>query len=67
MRVEILRARLYRGEHMDPGVIVEMDDYTADVFIRKGWARRAVDPAPLTTEKADVLIPTGAKRRRALR
>lgn len=52
---------------MDPGVIVEMDDYTADVFIRKGWARRAVDPAPLTTEKADVLIPTGAKRRRALR
>ena len=67
MKVEILRSRLYRGEHMDVGRVTDMDDGTAREFILKGWARKYEEPAPLTTAAAEALIPTQGKRRRALR
>ena len=67
MRVEILRARLYRGNHCDVGQVTDMDGQTAAVFIEKGWARPYVEPAPITTAEADDLIPTKTIRRKALR
>jgi hypothetical protein len=67
MRVEILRAKLYRGNHCDVGQVTDMDYQTAATFIEKGWARPYVEPAPLTTAEAEDLIPTKIQRRRSLR
>jgi hypothetical protein len=67
MKVEMLKARNYRGQHCDAGLVLDMDQQTAAWFIEKGWACKAVEPAPLTTEQADALIPKQDKRRRAVR
>lgn len=67
MKVQMLRARMYRGEALAPGIVTEMDDHTAHWFIAQGWSVRYADPAPLTTEKADALIPMRTKTRRAIR
>jgi hypothetical protein len=67
MRVEILRSKLYRGNHCDVGQVTDMDDRTAAVFVEKGWARPYAEPTPITTAEAEELIPTKLVRRRALR
>lgn len=67
MKVEILRSRLYRSEHLEVGTVTDMDDGTARQFIAAGWAREYQEPAPLTTAQAEALIPTQGKRRRAIR
>ena len=67
MKVEILRARAYRGQHLDPGLVTDMDSPTALWFIDRGWAKPYAEPAPLTTEQADELVPTKLVRRKALR
>ena len=67
MRVEMLRARLYRGEHLDAGQVTDMDGQTAAWFIERGWARPYAEPTPLTVEQADELVPTKVVRRKALR
>jgi hypothetical protein len=63
----MLRARCYRGEALDVGQVTDMDDGTARWFVSKGWAREYEAPAVLTTETADALVPTGKKRRNAIR
>lgn len=67
MRVEMLRAKLYRGQHCDPGQIVEMDGETAQWFLQMGWAKTSVEAKPLAPEAADALVPTKVVRRKALR
>lgn len=67
MRVEILRARGYRGEHLEVGLVTDMDAPTAREFIARGWARDAGDPAPVAPSTVDGVAPIGVKRRRALR
>lgn len=67
MKVEMLRSRCYRGEGLEVGRVTDMDDGTAREFIAKGYAREYQEPAPLTTEQAEALIPTPGKRRRAIR
>lgn len=67
MRVEMLQDRMYRGEALDAGRVTDMDEQTARWFIGSGWAREAVEPAPLTAEEADALIPVKIRKGRALR
>lgn len=67
MKVEMLRPKLYRENHCDVGMVVEMDGRTAAEFIELGWARPYAEPAPLTVEQADELVPTKLTRRKALR
>ena len=67
MRVEMLRARAYRGEHLDAGVIIEMDAGTAREFIVKGWAKEAGEAAPVAPATVEEAAPIGVKRRKALR
>lgn len=66
MRVEILRAKLYREQALAVGQIVEMDSETGGWFVNMGWAKPAGSPpAPLTAEAAEAVVPTQVKRRRA--
>lgn len=65
MRVEMLRSRGYRGEHLGAGFITDMDDRTAREFIAKGWAKEAIEPPALTAAEADALIPVKTGKRRA--
>ena len=67
MKIEMLRARLYRGEHLDVGRITDMDDATARWFIGQAWAKESATPAPIDSQAADALIPTKVTRRRAIR
>ena len=67
MKIEMLRDRNYRGEHLAAGVVTDMDGPTARWFLEMGWAREYAAPAPLTTEQADELVPTKIVRRKALR
>lgn len=66
MRVEILRAKLYREQPLAVGQIVEMDAETGGWFVSMGWAKPAASPAaPLTVKEAEAVVPTQVKRRRA--
>ncbi len=63
MKIEMLRGRLYRGQALDPGRIVEVDNATGDWFVEKGWAVKAGETPPMTPAQADVVIPVQGKRR----
>lgn len=67
MKVEMLRARGYRGQHLEVGVVTDMDGQTAAWFVEMGWARPYAEPAPLTTKEADALVPTKVTRRNSVR
>ncbi len=67
MKIEMLRGRLYRGEALDAGRVVEVDSATGDWFVGKGWAVKAAESPVLTTAEADALIPVQGKRRKSLR
>lgn len=65
MKVEILRSRLYRENHLPVGQILDMDDRTATEFIARGWAKESNEPPPLPPEEVDAMIPKLGKRRNA--
>lgn len=68
MKVEMLRSRGYRGNHLEAGIVTDMDDATARTFIASGWAREHVEPEPLAPVEADAAAPLKATpRRKALR
>lgn len=67
MKVEMLRARGYRGEHLDVGVVTDMDAGTAREFIARGWAKEAAEPLPPAPETVEEVAPIGVKRRKAVR
>lgn len=68
MKVEILRSRGYRGNHLEAGIVTDMDEPTARTFILKGWAREHAEPEPLTEAQADAVAPVkAAPRRKAVR
>ena len=67
MKVEMLRARLYRENHCDVGMVVEVDGKTGAEWIELKWARPYAEPAPVSPEAAESLVPTKVVRRKALR
>ena len=67
MKIEMLKDRNYRGNHCAAGLVLDMDGQTAQWFVEKGWARPYAEPAPLTVEQAEALVPTKVVRRKALR
>ena len=67
MKVEMLRSKLYRENHCETGMVVEVDDHTGAEWVALGWARSYAASAPIQPEVAEALVPTQVKRRRALR
>lgn len=67
MRIEMIRARGYRGNHLEAGTVNEVDATTGRWFISAGWAREYADAEPLAPAAAAEAAPTNVKRRKALR
>lgn len=67
MKIEMLASKLYRGSHAGTGLVFDAAEPEASEWIAKGWARKAVEVAPLTVEEADALVPTKLTRRNAKR